>query len=50
MKRLNLAGTEFGRTLTMAQWAEETGIHYRCLYKRIRLGWEPEKALKKVQV
>lgn len=48
--RRNRRITAFGRTLTMAQWAEETGIHYRCLYKRIRLGWESEKALTKVQV
>lgn len=34
-----------GRTLTIAQWAEETGINRRTLNNRIGHGWSVERAL-----
>lgn len=34
-----------GRTLSMAEWAEITGIPYKTLWKRIKDGWSAEKAL-----
>lgn len=32
-----------GKTMTIAEWAKETGIPYLCIYKRIKNGVEPEK-------
>lgn len=35
-----------GKTQTLAQWSEETGINYGCLKTRInKLGWSVEKSL-----
>lgn len=34
-----------GETLTIAQWAEKTGLRYETLSARIRSGWAPERAL-----
>lgn len=34
-----------GKTQTLMQWANETGISYTTLWWRIKQGWEPEKAL-----
>jgi hypothetical protein len=44
-KRTNVKITAFGKTKTLPEWSEEMGIHYKCLAKRIRSGWPPEKAL-----
>ena len=42
------AVTYRGRTLSVATWAEVTGIPYHTLYQRIcKLGWRPEDALRK---
>jgi len=30
---------------TIAQWSDETGIKYATLYRRLELGWPPEKLL-----
>ena len=43
--RRNRMITAFGETLTLAQWAEKSGIPYHTLKKRIYLGWTPEDAL-----
>ena len=34
----------FGKTMTLTQWAQETGISRDCLQYRITAGWNPEKA------
>lgn len=34
-----------GKTQTLAQWADETGIPYKTLHKRIKTGWNIEKAM-----
>lgn len=44
-KRNNRRVTAFGRTLCVAEWAEETGLSYFCLLYRLDSGWPPEKAL-----
>ena len=43
--RRNRMITAFGETLTLAQWAEKSGIPYHTLKRRIYLGWTPEDAL-----
>ena len=35
----------FGETHSIAQWALRQGMSYMQLYKRLRSGWPPEKAL-----
>lgn len=37
--------TAFGKTQSLKDWSEETGIPYSCLYKRIKRGWSPEETL-----
>lgn len=37
----------FGLTLTMSEWAEETGINYNTLWSRYRRGWHHEEMLSK---
>lgn len=37
--------TAFGRTLPLAQWADEKGLSRKVLAKRLKIGWEPEAAL-----
>ena len=38
--------TAFGKTMTIAEWSEETGINDRTLYHRIaEYGWTPEEAV-----
>lgn len=44
-KRNNRLVTAFGRTLTLANWARETGIKYGILRTRVHLGWSPEDVL-----
>jgi hypothetical protein len=40
--------TAFGKTMTIDEWAEETGLSSSCLRKRvIDRNWTPEKALTK---
>lgn len=34
-----------GKTLTVQQWAKETGIKSTTIYRRLEKGWEAEKAL-----
>lgn len=46
-RRDNRLITAFGRTLTMAEWAEETGLNYNTLWSRLRRGWHPEEMLTK---
>lgn len=44
-KRNNCLLTYKGKTQTVAQWTEETGISYYALIQRIHLGWSAEKIL-----
>ena len=41
MRRNHLL-TVADRTLTLMQWSRETGINFKTLDNRIKLGWEPE--------
>jgi hypothetical protein len=34
-----------GQTKTSADWAKETGIPYKTLLRRFKLGWDVERAL-----
>lgn len=36
-----------GRTQTVSEWAEEVGISYFTLYRRLSRGWDVERALTK---
>lgn len=44
-RRSTVKLTAFGQTKPLAAWAEEHGLHYKCLARRIRLGWNAERAL-----
>lgn len=45
-RRSNKLITSFGITLTLAQWAERTGIKYKTIWQRINAyHWSYEKAL-----
>lgn len=44
-RRTNRRLTAFGRTQTISEWAEETGLHFNCIDKRLKRGWEPERAV-----
>lgn len=44
-KRNNILLTVNGKTQTIAQWAEETGIKYWTLYRRVKRGLSPEKCV-----
>lgn len=46
-KRNNVVYTYDGKTLTLAQWAEETGLPYSCLQYRHQKGWPAVKLLTK---
>ena len=37
--------TAFGKTQTLQQWADETGIDYRNISRRIKRGWSVKRAL-----
>lgn len=37
--------TAFGRSQTYRAWQEETGIDYRLLRNRLRIGWSPERTV-----
>lgn len=42
----NLIVHAYGKSLTLAEWADLTGLDYHVLWARIaQLGWDPEKAL-----
>jgi hypothetical protein len=43
--RANHFVTHRGRTQTVIEWCEETGIKKNCLLTRLRRGWSAEKAL-----
>lgn len=34
-----------GKTMTIKEWSEETGLHQKCISKRIRSGWSVKDAL-----
>lgn len=44
-RRSNVRLTYNGKTQTIAQWAEELNIHYKCLWKRHKLGWSDKECL-----
>lgn len=44
-KRTNHLLTYNGETKTVAEWARETGLSYKVLYRRLCLGWTAERAL-----
>jgi len=44
-KRNNRRLTYNGKTQTVSQWAEETGIPYQTLWSRLKLNWPVEKTL-----
>lgn len=37
--------TVFGRTMCLADWSRETGIHFNVLRERLQAGWDAERAL-----
>lgn len=45
-KRNSRVITHNGRTQSLAAWAEESGLDYKMVYKRLRRGWTIEEALK----
>lgn len=44
-KRNNVLLTFNGKTQTVAQWADETGIGYQTIRARMNMGWSTEEAL-----
>lgn len=44
-KRSNRIITANGRSLSISQWARESGINYYTILSRIEKGWNPEKAV-----
>lgn len=44
-RRSNVYLTYKNRAQTIAQWSEELGIHYKCLWKRHKLGWTDKECL-----
>lgn len=44
-KRNSRTITHAGRTLTIAQWARETGLTVGTITRRVRLGWTAERTL-----
>lgn len=44
-RRSNHPVTFNGQTKLIVEWAEEYGISYRLLYKRLRMGWPLQKSL-----
>ena len=37
--------TAFGRTMTIAEWAEETGLIHQTINMRLTRGWSEERAV-----
>lgn len=44
-RRTNISLTYKGTTLTLAEWAERTGLYYTTLLERFRKGWTPEEII-----
>lgn len=44
-KRSNVYITHNGESLTVAQWARKLGLNKATIYRRIEMGWDPERAL-----
>jgi hypothetical protein len=45
-RRNTLHLTAFGVTKSVSEWAQEIGVQYQTLYRRLsKTGWTPEKAL-----
>lgn len=44
-KRNNIMVEHAGKTMTIAQWADETGLPYHTIRARLRMGWPPSEAL-----
>lgn len=44
--RVNRILTVGGRSLTVAEWAEETGIKSTTIYHRCYMGWTDERAVR----
>ena len=34
-----------GLNLTIAEWSERTGLHWRCIFYRLMAGWEVSRVL-----
>lgn len=41
--RRNRYITASGKTLTIAQWADETGLRYSLIQQRLYMGWNPDR-------
>ena len=44
-RRVNRLITAFGQTKTLSAWAEESGLHFMTLSRRLKAGWPPESAV-----
>lgn len=44
-KRQTLKVTAFGETKSVHEWSSQYNISARIIYERIKVGWEPERAL-----
>lgn len=44
-KRSNRLISAFGKTLTVQEWSEATGIHRSTIVNRLKLGWTSEQAV-----
>lgn len=44
-KRSNRQICAFGKTLTVQEWSETTGIHRSTIVNRLKAGWTPEQAV-----
>lgn len=44
-KRSNRLISAFGKTLTIQEWSEVTGIHRSTIVNRLKLGWTAEQAV-----
>lgn len=48
LRRSNRMLTAFGRTQTLQQWADESGLHRCTIQRRLKLGWPVERAVAQV--
>lgn len=44
-KRSNRLLSAFGKTMTIQEWSEATGIHRSTIVNRLKLGWSPNQAV-----
>lgn len=44
-KRNNVLVEHDGKTMTISQWADESGLPYHTIRARLRMGWPPSEAL-----